>query len=132
MRTASRPSPGGCLPDATPVAGPGRLLAVKVAHTIVWALLVACILGIPVAAWQNRFAWAAALAAIIAIEGIVLIANGWRCPLTDLAGRYTDDRRDNFDIYLPLWLARHNKTIFTTIFVGAIVFSVIQWARWAR
>jgi hypothetical protein len=24
--------------------------------------------------------------------------------ITDLAGRYTEDRMDNFDIYLPLWL----------------------------
>jgi hypothetical protein len=29
-----------------------------------------------------------------------------RCPLTGIAARYTDDRRDNFDIYLPPWLAR--------------------------
>ena len=130
MRTASRPSPGGCLPDATPLAGPGRLLAVKVAHTIVWALLVACILGIPVAAWQNRFAWAAALAAIIAIEGIVLIANGWRCPLTDLAGRYTDDRRDNFDIYLPLWLARYNKVIFGSLFTAGLLLTLARWQGW--
>ena len=122
------------MPNATPAVAldPGRLRVVKFAHTIVWALLVACILGIPVAAWQNRFGWAAGLAAIIVVEGIVLIANGWRCPLTDVAARYTHDRRDNFDIYLPLWLARHNKAIFTTIFVGAMVFSVIQWARWVR
>jgi hypothetical protein len=106
-----------------------RLLAVKIAHTIVWALLVACILGIPVAAWQQRFTWVAILIGVIVVEGIVLIANGWRCPMTDLAARYTDDRRDNFDIYLPLWLARHNKVIFTTIFLFAVVFSVLQWAR---
>jgi hypothetical protein len=38
--------------------------------------------------------------------------------LADLAARYTMDRAENFDIYLPLWLARHNKTIFGTIFVA--------------
>ncbi|HUQ82359.1 MAG TPA: hypothetical protein VM076_14500 [Gemmatimonadaceae bacterium] len=118
--------------DGAVVPNQGKLVVVKIAHTVVWALLVACIVGIPVAAWQEHFGWAAALGAIIVVEGVVLIANGWRCPLTDLAARYTHDRRDNFDIYLPLWLARHNKTIFTTIFVGAVVFSVVQWARWAR
>jgi hypothetical protein len=39
----------------------------------------------------------------------VLWLNGWRCPLTDVAARYTDDRRANFDIYLPEWLARYNE-----------------------
>jgi hypothetical protein len=29
-----------------------------------------------------------------------------------VAARYTDDRRDNFDIYRPLWLARPHKPVF--------------------
>jgi hypothetical protein len=120
MESASRPSRP---------SRPGRLQAVKIAHTIVWALLVACIAGIPISAWQRSFGWTAALIGIIVLEGVVLVANGWRCPLTDIAARYTDDRADNFDIYLPLWLARHNKLIFTTIFVFAVLFSALQWAR---
>jgi hypothetical protein len=48
--------------------------------------------------------------------------NRRRCPLTDLAGRYTEERTDNFDIYLPLWLARRNKTIFGTIFAVGELF----------
>jgi hypothetical protein len=46
---------------------------------------------------------------------LVLIANDESCPLTGVAARYTVDRRDNFDIYLPEWLARHNKLIFGSI-----------------
>jgi len=41
--------------------------------------------------------------------------------LTDLAGRYTDDRHDNFDTYRPLWLARYNKLIFGTFFAASEV-----------
>ncbi len=44
---------------------------------------------------------------------------------TDLAARYTEDRRGNFDIYLPVWLARQNKTIFGTLFLaGGLVHPV--------
>jgi hypothetical protein len=43
--------------------------------------------------------------------------NHGKCPLTDVAARYTKDRRDNFDIYLPNWLARHIKAIFGALFV---------------
>jgi hypothetical protein len=37
------------------------------------------------------------------------------------------DRRDNFDIYLPLWLARHNKMIFGTLFAMSEVFVLTRW-----
>ena len=52
---------------------------------------------------------------------LVLVFNRWRCPLTDIAAQYTDDRRDNFDIYLPLWLARYNKHIFGWLFVLGLI-----------
>jgi hypothetical protein len=47
--------------------------------------------------------------------------------LTSLAGRYTEERADNFDIYLPLWLARRNKTIFGTLFAVGELFVLGQW-----
>jgi hypothetical protein len=101
------------------------LRAIKLAHTIVWAMLVAVILAIPLLAWQQRDTAAAVLTAIMLGEVLVLVVNGWRCPLTDLAARYTDDRRANFDIYLPLWLAANNKRIFGSIFAAGLVFSIV-------
>jgi hypothetical protein len=111
------------------MAPASMLRVIKLAHTVVWAALVAVILSIPLMAWQNRVTAVTLLTAIMLIEVLVLVINGWRCPLTDLAARYTDDRRANFDIYLPLWLAANNKRIFGTIFVGGLVFSVWQLAR---
>jgi polyferredoxin len=111
------------------MAPASMLRVIKLAHTVVWAALVAVILAIPLMAWQNRVTAVTVLTAIMLIEVLVLVVNGWRCPLTDLAARYTDDRRANFDIYLPLWLAANNKRIFGTIFVGGLVFSVWRLAR---
>ena len=101
------------------------LRAIRLAHTIVWACLVAVILAIPVAAWRGCLSWAAWLIGIMLVEVLVLVVNGWRCPLTDLAARYTEDRRANFDIYLPLWLATHNKRIFGSLFVAGLVFAIV-------
>ena len=105
------------------------LRVIKLAHTVVWALLVAVILAIPVMAWQDRVTATAVLTGIMLAEVLVLVVNGWRCPLTDLAARYTDDRRANFDIYLPLWLAANNKRIFGSIFAAGVVFSIWRLAR---
>lgn len=105
---------------------------VKVVHTLAWAFFAGCILALPIAAWRGDFGVAAVLIALVMVEVVVLVANGWRCPLTDVAARYTDDRRDNFDIYLPLWLARYNKLIFGWLFVAGLLFTVARWRGWAR
>ena len=53
--------------------------------------------------------------------------NRGRCPLTDLAAPPTQERADNFDIYLPLWLALHNKVIIRTLFVLGELFVLWRW-----
>jgi hypothetical protein len=57
------------------------------------------------------------------------VANRWRCPLTGLAARYTANRRDNFDIYLALWLAWSNKQVFGTLFVDGGLVTLWVWLR---
>jgi len=103
------------------------LVAIKIAHTAVWAFFAGCIVGIPLAGIGRQFLTAATLAGLVLVECAILAVNRGRCPLTDLAARYTTDRADNFDIYLPLWLARHNKTIFGTLFVAGILFVLGMW-----
>lgn len=104
------------------------LLVVKLTHTLVWAFFAGLIVTIPLASIQGKHALAAWSAAAVAGEVLVLAANGFRCPLTAIAARYTDDRRDNFDIYLPQWLARHNKLIFGTLYLAGMAFAVVRWA----
>jgi hypothetical protein len=103
------------------------LIAIKLLHTVIWALMAGCVLALPVAAWKRRFRWAAFLTLIILVECGILALNGGRCPLTDLAAQFTPERADNFDIYLPLWLARYNKTIFGTLFLASEGFVVWRW-----
>ena len=108
---------------------PSRLRTVKLAHTAIWAFLAACIVAIPVASSLGHFGAAAWLAAIVCGEVVVLLLNSWSCPLTAVAARYTADRNANFDIYLPEWLARHNKSIFGTLYVVGVMVAAAQWAH---
>jgi hypothetical protein len=78
----------------------------------------------------GRFRLAAWLVCIVMVEVLVLLFNGVRCPLTDIAALYTEECRDNFDIYLPLWIARNNKAIFGTLFVLGSLFTLARWAAW--
>ena len=79
-------------------------------------------------AWRGRFGAAAVLALLVLGEVVVLWLNQWSCPFTAIAARYTDDRRANFDIYLPEWLARYNKQIFGPLYVvGVVYLAVTYW-----
>ncbi len=107
-----------------------RLFWVKLVHTLAWAFFVACIVAIPICGWIGQYGWAGGFTAIVSGEVLVLALNGWRCPLTAVAARYTDDRIDNFDIFLPVWLARYNKEVFGTLFVAGLLFTVARWLGW--
>jgi hypothetical protein len=106
------------------------LRVVKLVHTVVWAFFATSILVIPVFAWRGRYGYAALFIGMVSVEVVVLVVNGWRCPLTGVAARYTEDRRDNFDIYLPEWLARYNKHVFGTLYALGILFTIARWAGW--
>ena len=92
------------------------LAGIKLVHTAIWLFFAGCIVAIPIAGARRQFLLAAVLTGLVLLECAVLAVNRCRCPLTSLAGRYTQERADNFDIYLPLWLARRNKTILGTPF----------------
>lgn len=103
---------------------------VKLLHSAVWCFFVASILGVWAGAMTGRFDLALGCIGIVGVEVIVLLLNRWSCPLTAIAARYTEDRRPNFDIYLPEWLARYNKEIFGTLFVAGMVFTWVRWKGW--
>ena len=104
-----------------------RLRTVKIIHTVVWAFFAGCILAIPYYAWMGDIRMSAILCGVVFLEVLILLVNSWHCPLTPIAARYTDNRRDNFDIYLPVWLARHNKTIFGSLYLAGIMYTFFRW-----
>lgn len=106
------------------------LRAVRLLHTVVWAGFASCVVVIPFLAWAGRFRPAVIASAAVMVEVGILAWNGWRCPLTPIAARYTEDRRPNFDIYLPEWLARYNKEIFGSLYVGGLVTLLGRWMGW--
>ena len=110
-----------------PSAHHHRLTAIKLLHTLVWAFMAGCILALPVLAFMREFRWALLLTLVVLFECCVLAVNRGRCPMTDWAARFTNDRADNFDIYLPNWLARYNKAIFGTLFVVDELALFWQW-----
>ena len=115
------------MPEAAEELAFSKLRTVKVVHTVIWAFFATCILVIPIASSLGHFRAAAWLAAIVCGEVAMLLFNSWSCPLTAVAARYTADRNANFDIYLPEWLARNNKSIFGALYVVGAMVAAVQW-----
>ncbi|GAB2955236.1 hypothetical protein GCM10027048_21180 [Hymenobacter coalescens] len=103
------------------------LTLIKTLHTLVWLFFNAVIFYLLYAAISGRLGlWLWVGFGLVAAEGLVLLGFGFACPLTLLARRYTDARTDNFDIYLPNWLARHTQRIYTTLVLVAAAVTVYR------
>ncbi|WP_339610116.1 hypothetical protein, partial [uncultured Planktosalinus sp.] len=100
----------------------GKLRFIKVAHTIIWVFFNVVVFYMLYAVIVNKVDfWLWVGYGIILLEGLVLLAFKMFCPLTVWARKYSNSTKDNFDIYLPNWLAKHNKLIYTLIMVGIII-----------
>jgi hypothetical protein len=106
------------------VSNESKLRAIKILHTFVWAIFAGSIIVIPWFAFVGGLKLAWGLVGFVAIEVVVLFVNRMRCPLTDVAERYTPERQDHFDIYLPLWLARYNKQVFGTVYAAGVAYTL--------
>lgn len=63
---------------------------------------------------------------LFVLEGITLVIFKFICPLTVMARKYSNSSKANFDIYLPNWLAKHNKLIYTIILAVIIIIHIVQ------
>lgn len=107
-----------------------KLKIIKWIHTIIWLFFVIIIFYILYSGIANEitsFTWIGI--ALVIGEGIVLLIFKMFCPLTVLARKYSNSQKENFDIYLPNWLAKFNKVIFTTIFMIGLSIVLIRVFR---
>lgn len=105
------------------------LQAIKFIHTIIWAIMATANFSAFYFALIGRFdLWFWVPASLIIGESIVILFNRWHCPITDIAGKYTTDRRPNFDIYLPEWLAKYNVRLFTVLIL--IEIAIVWYVRY--
>jgi hypothetical protein len=95
---------------------------IKLIHTLIWLCFNAIIAYLYYAAIVgdiDKWVWIGI--SLIVLEGIVLLIFKKSCPITIIARKYTNSTKANVDIYLPEWLARNNKLIYSILFVIVLV-----------
>ncbi|MBG43956.1 MAG: hypothetical protein CL530_08305 [Aequorivita sp.] len=104
-----------------------KLLLIKSLHTVIWLFFNLVIFYLLYAAIANSIdRWVFICIGLVLVEGVVLLAFKMFCPLTVWARKYSDSTKANFDIFLPNWLAKYNKLIYTTIFLIALIIIVLR------
>lgn len=93
-----------------------KLTLVKSLHSLIWVFFNVVIFYLLYAVVADRIdKWVWICIGLITLEGLVLLVFKSICPVTLIARKYSDSTRANFDIYLPNWLAKYNKMIYTII-----------------
>lgn len=90
------------------------LVIIKSIHTMVWIFFTVVLVYLFYAVLTDHVGllfWLGIVAYFL--EFVILLIYGWNCPITFWARRYSNSTKDNFDIYLPNWFAKHNKTIYS-------------------
>ncbi|WP_009632069.1 hypothetical protein [Synechocystis sp. PCC 7509] len=104
-----------------------KLTLIKVIHTLIWIFFNFVIFYMLYAAIANKLdLWLWMGYGFVFLEGLILLAFKNHCPLNLMARNYTNSPKDNFDIYLPSWLAKYTKLIYTTLFAIAFIITIYQ------
>ncbi|HUR65304.1 MAG TPA: hypothetical protein VMZ03_03055 [Chitinophagaceae bacterium] len=107
-----------------------KLNMIKTAHTIIWLFFNVVIFYMLYAALSNKIdIWLWIGYGLFIVEGITLLVFNFFCPLTIIARKYSRSTLENFDIFLPRWLAKYNKQIYTSILVVIILITIYQLIR---
>ena len=104
-----------------------KLFIIKSIHTSIWVFFVSIIIYNLYSGLTDKvtlYTWMGI--GLIIGEGLILLLFKMSCPLTVIARNYSESQKDNFDIFLPNWLAKHNKLIFTSIFVIALIMVIYR------
>jgi hypothetical protein len=104
-----------------------KLNAIKTIHTLIWLVFNVILAYMAYAVIVNRInKWVWIGIGLVLLEGLVLLIFRGNCPLTVVARNYSDSTKNNFDIFLPDWLAKYNKIIYTNIFSGIICMLIFR------
>ena len=104
-----------------------KLINIKMIHTAIWVFFNVVIFYLSYAIISNKIdKWVWICVSVILMEGVVLILFKGICPLTLLARKYSDSVKHNFDIYLPNWLAKYNKILYSVFFAIVILLLIYR------
>ncbi len=98
-----------------------KIFLIKLFHTLIFFFMVTCLIYVFYSGIIRTFNWVLLIALIaIGIEGLALLLNRGRCPLTTLAEKHGAEKGSITDIFLPDLISRNVFRISIVLFSVAL------------
>lgn len=105
-----------------------KLTKIKLIHTGIWLFYNIVIGYLVYAVLSGRIdKWMWICLGMIVIEALILAIFKRTCPITIVARKYSNSSKENFDIFLPEWLARNNKLIYSIIVGVSLIILIARF-----
>jgi hypothetical protein len=105
----------------TSVGPTAALVGIKAFHTVAWFSIESCMIYLLYAGLRKQSDRRAAIAAaVVGAESLIFAANGFRCPLANLAEQFGAERGSVTDIFLPRWFAHNLPAIHVPLLLLAV------------
>lgn len=105
-----------------------QLRFIRAIHTAIYLVMATSTFALVyagVTGTQGVWLWVALI--LLAVETIVYLGNGMRCPLTALAVRYGAEKGYVFDTFLPERATQYTFNFFGTVMVIGLLLLVLRW-----
>lgn len=105
-----------------------RLVLIRAIHTAIYLVMATSTFALVyagVTGAQGVWLWVALI--LLAVETIVYLGNGMRCPLTALAVRYGAEKGYVFDTFLPERATQYTFNFFGTLMVVGLGLLLLRW-----
>ena len=105
------------------------LAFIRAIHTAIYLVMASSTLALVYAGVTGADGWwLAAAIALLAIETVVFIGNGFRCPLTAMAVEYGAQKGYAFDTFLPERATRFTFRVFGSLMALVFLLLGLRWA----
>ena len=106
------------------------LVFIKSVHTAIFVVMNVCLAILILEVITDRISYLSWISiAALLTESVVLIACGWRCPISIYAQNIGVTDGQESDIFLPLWFTDRIPVVYGSILAVTLVFFVIRLLR---
>jgi hypothetical protein len=99
-----------------------KLFFIKLVHTAVFIFMSSCLLYVLYCGITKTYNWLLLLAiGALLIEGLALLLNHWRCPITTFAEKRGAVKGSITDTLLPPWIARNVFRVSPFLFAAGLI-----------
>jgi hypothetical protein len=103
------------------------LVFIKSIHTAIFVVMNVCLAIVILEVITDRISYLSWLSiAALLTESVVLVANGWRCPISIYAQNVGATDGHESDIFLPLWFTDRIPLVYGSILAVTLLVFVIR------